>query len=167
MDRTKLFAVGTVLVALAVLFAFSQGFLNTSGLFGLSAEEIGLDEEETDGRETENIDKQETVSAGLSFEVLRPTTIKASIVGEAILPDCPKDAEVEIIVKNTGNDIAEKMYFSFGPGIKVVGCSNCKLDGLLPSQEITARARLCLESSSANAVTVGSANSNKIELNLE
>ncbi len=168
MDKSKLLVIGTALVALAVLIAFSQGFLNPSGLFGLSAEETQLEKAgKANGEEAENTADQKTVKAGLSFEVLRPTSIEASIVGEAILPNCPKEAEIEIIVKNTGNDTAEKMYFSFGSGIKIVGCSNCELDKLLPSQEITAKARLCLESSSANAVTVGSANSNKIELNFE
>ncbi len=175
MDRTKLFTVGTALIALTVLFAFSQGFINPSGFFGLSAEETQLEEGRSgeEGRskvaegEAENTTGQETISAGLSFEVLKPTSLEASLVEETILPNCPEETEVEILVKNTGDSIAEKMYFSFETGIRVIGCNNCELDELFPNQEIKANARLCLESTSINALTVGSANSNKIELNLE
>ena len=170
-DRTKLFTVGTALISLAVFFAFSQGFLNPSGLFGLSEEtqlEEGNEEEaETNKREAKNTTGEETVSAGLSFEVLTPTNLEASLEKETILPECPKEAEIKILVKNTGDSIAEKMYFSFGPGLRVIGCNNCELDELLPNQEIKANTRLCLESTSTNALTIGSANSNKIKLNLE
>ena len=171
MDRTKLVTIGTALIALTVFFVFSQGFINPSGFFGLSAEETQLEEggEENQANEgeTKSAAEQKTVSAGLSFEVLKPTNLEASLVEETILPNCPEEAEVEILVKNIGNSTAEKMYFSFGSGVKVIACNNCNLDELLPNQKIMAKARLCLESASPNALTVGSANSNKIELNLE
>jgi len=171
MDKTKLFTIGTALIALAVLFAFAQGFLNPSGLFGLSEEtqleERSGEEAETNKEEAKNTTGKETVSAGLSFEVLTPTNLEASLEKGTILPKCPKEAEVAVLVKNIGNGVAEKMYFSFGPGLRVIGCNNCELDELLPNQEIKVNARLCLESTSTNALTVGSANSNKIELNLE
>ncbi len=160
MNRTKLFVVGTAFVALIVLFVFSQNMLNPSGFFGLSVEE----ETQLETEDGKNTVEQENVSAGISFEVLEPTTIEAGIVGEAILPDCPEETEFEVLVKNTGNGIAEKVYFSFGSGVKVVGCSNCSLDKLLPKQEITAKTRLCLESDLTQAISVGSANSNIIEL---
>jgi hypothetical protein len=158
MDRTKLFAVGTALVALAVLFALFQGF--GTGLFGLSEKpesmEEPLDSEQADG-----------MNAGLSFEVLKPTRLEASLVSKEPLSECPREAEAEITVKNTGTGTAEKMFLRFGPGIRVIGCNNCTLDEIIPGQEVKAKARLCLESGSLQALTVGSANSNSVELRFD
>jgi len=106
------------------------------------------------------------MEAGLSFEVLRPTTLEASLEQKTIA-ECPQETETEIAVKNIGSSAAEKLFLEFGPGVKVIACENCFLEEMKPGQEIKARARLCLETISQNKLIVGSANSSSIEIRLQ
>lgn len=164
MNRAKVIALAAAIAAIAIITAFSPQLLQgTAGLFGLSAGEgQGALQQGTKGTEEES-----EVQAGLSFMVLKPTTLEAQIIGQNVLPECPEEAAVEILVKNTGPSTAEKMFLEFGPGIKVLGCANCGLEELEPGQEVAARARLCLESVEQKRLVAGSANSNKVEILFE
>jgi len=157
MDRTMLFALGILLIALAGLFFAYLNQPMGTGLFGLSA-----------GQETEKPAeaREDEISTSLSFTVLKPTRLEASLSGEEIR-ECPEETEVEITVKNSGKSPAEKVFLEFGPGIKVTGCQNCLLNRLNPGQEARARARICLASKETQFLSIGSANSNQIEIGLK
>ena len=160
MNRARIIALAAAIAGIAVIAAFSPQFLQGTGLFGLSAGE---------GQEAlqQGTEEESEVQAGLSFTVLRPTTLEAQIVGQIVLPECPEETAVEILVKNTGPSTAEKMFIGFDSGVKVLGCANCRLEELEPGQEVKARARLCLESENQKGLVAGSANSNKVEIQLE
>jgi hypothetical protein len=160
MGRAKILAPAAAIAAIAIIAAFSPQLPQGTGLFGLPAGE---------GREAlrPGAEEKNPVQAGLSFTALKPTTIEAQIVGQGALPECPKEAIVEIRVKNTGKSDAEKVFLKFGPGIKVLGCANCGLESLKGGQEEAAKARLCLESRDKKMLVAGSANSNKVEIMLE
>ena len=160
MDKTKLFALGAMLIAVAVIFAFSFNLLDSTSLFGLAKQK---EQAETRQQEAES----NSMEAGLSFTVLKPTVLEASVLSGKSISECPIETEAEILIKNKGNGIAEKVFLEFGPGIKVIACNNCAQQELKPEQETIAKARLCLNSSSPNMLTIGSANSNLIELGLE
>ncbi len=155
--QRKLFLLGVILIGLAMLFSHYYRSVDFTGLFGLGAEK------EEKQKETEI---PHNISPGLSFTVLKPTTLEASL-SNAKLQNCPGETEAEILVKNTGQSQAENLFIKFGPGIKVIACNNCRLGLVEPGQEVLARAVLCLESAQPNSLTVGSANSNRIELLLE
>ncbi len=164
MDRARLLAIGVVLLAAALLLSLAPDFLNSTGLFGLQAKDEGLKLPETPSETTE---ENEGIKAGLSFTVLEPTLLEASILSSGKLRECPEETEVEILLKNTGSSPAEKVFLEFGPGIKATACSNCRLEELQPEQETVVKTRLCLESASLQTLTIGSANSNTVELQFE
>ncbi len=163
MDKTRVVAAVAVIAAAAILATlFNQG--NLSGLFGLQAEEIQA--EESLAEEIGQTEEEAIMNAGLSFEVLEPTRLEASVLGEKIA-ECPGETQTEILVKNSGGGLAEKVFLEFGPGIKVLGCSNCFLEELRQGQEVVAKARICLETEAVHRLTVGSANSRPVELLFE
>jgi len=158
MNKNKLFLLGAMLIAIALLF-FSFYNKNLTGLFGL-----GTANQQPEQKNAEN---ESGMQAGLSFTVLQPTTLEAGISKGEKLLKCPLETAVEITVKNSGSSPAEKMFLKFGPGIKVIACNNCRTDALQPKQEVLANALLCIESMQQNSLVVGSANSNRIEMLLE
>ncbi|MBN2066992.1 MAG: hypothetical protein JW744_00820 [Candidatus Diapherotrites archaeon] len=149
MDRKPMIA-GLVLLGLAALFTYAYNQGSLTGFFGVAVEPVGLEE----------------VSPVLSFTVLKQTTLEASLNNSA-LKECPQETVVQVLVRNTGESPAEKLFLNFGPGIRVVGCSNCRLDLVEPSEQALISAVLCIESEQTNSLVVGSANSNRIELQLE
>ena len=162
MGKAKILALAAAIAVIAIIAACTPQFLQGTGLFGLSASQ-----EKTVQEPEESAEEGNGVEAGLSFAVLEHTTLEAQIIGQNVLPECPEEATVEILVKNTGKSAAEKMFLKFGPAIKVLGCANCGLEELKPGQEVAARARLCLESAGQKRLVAGSANSNKAEIQLE
>ena len=159
MDRTKILSIAAVIATISILGILSLNQGNFAGFFGLGAEE-------NQAEPVELVEEEQGMEAGLSFEVLRPTALEAT-VGEKTILNCPQETETEIVVKNTGSNEAEKLFLEFGQGIKVIACENWSLDEVKPGQEVRARARLCLETESQNSLIVGSANSNKIEILFE
>ena len=160
MNKTRIIPVGAVLLALALLFVFSSDFFLGTGFFTLAGEEAELPQEEP------KEEKLETLGASLSYEVLKKTSIEASL-SEFDLKDCPVESEVEITMKNTGPGEAEKVFLEFGDGIKVVGCTNCNLDSLGAGESAAVEAIVCLETSNSKSVLVGSANSNSVEIGFQ
>ncbi len=165
MNRNQLFALGMALLFIALLFSFSSGIIDGRGLFGLlragqSTQLQGTADENQDSAE------QAAVSAGLSLSVLQRTELEASTtVGKAI-PQCPGEAVVEIRIENSGQSDAEKVFMRFPSGVRVIACSNCAIELLRAGQSAAARARLCREETSASKISIGSANSNSVELEL-
>lgn len=163
MDKTKIVSVGAVLLALALLsFLSADPFIGT-GFFSMQAPA----EQETILEAQEEQGETERLGARLSYEILKPTTIEAELKEPAVLKDCPEETELEMIVENVGASKAEKVFLEFEQGIKVIGCTNCELDYLDAGKSVVAKAILCLETDNKNAVFVGSANSNLLELLLE
>jgi hypothetical protein len=158
MNRNKLFLLGVTLIAIALLF-FSFYNKNLTGLFGLGAA--------NQQPEQKNAESESAMQAGISFTILQPTTLEASVSNGAKLLQCPQETTVEITVKNRGSSVAEKVFLKFGPSVKVIACNNCRTDALQPNEQITASALLCIESAQPNSLVVGSANSNRIEMQLE
>jgi hypothetical protein len=158
MNRNKLFLLGVTLIAIALLFFYFYD-KNLTGLFGLGAAK--------QQPEQINAENESAMQAGISFTVLQPTTLEASVSNGAKLVQCPQETAIEITVKNRGGSVAEKVFLKFGSGIKVIACNNCRTDALQPKQEVLANALLCVESTQPNSLVVGSANSNRIEMELE
>ncbi len=158
MNRNKLFLLGAMLIAIALLFFYFYD-KNLTGLFGLGAAR--------QQPQQKNAENESGMQAGLSFTVLQPTTLEASVSNGAKLLQCPQETAIEITVKNRGSSVAEKVFLKFGSGIKVIACNNCRTDALQPKQEVLASALLCIESAQPNSLVVGSANSNRIEMPLE
>ncbi len=158
MNRNKLFLLGVALIAIALLFFYFYN-KNLTGLFGLGAAK--------QQPEQKNAENESGMQAGISFTVVQPTTLEASVSNGAKLLQCPKETAVEITIENSGNYAAEKIFLKFGPGVKIIACNNCQSDALQPKQELLANALLCIESTQLNSLIVGSANSNRIEMLLE
>ena len=161
MDKTRIVQATAVLLALALLFLFTSGFFRGTGFFSLP------ERQETDSpQEKEEANPTGQLGAQLSYEVIKPTTIEATLEN-AVLKECPKETETKITITNTGPSKAEKVFLEFGQGIKVIGCTNCKLDYLNAGKEAIAKAILCLETSNGKAVAIGSANSNTVEMGFQ
>jgi len=163
MDKRNI-AIGAGVALITVLFLLYPSLQGT-GFFSLGTEPV-----EQDQSKPQNLEQEEDkpgINTSLSLEIIEPTTLEASLLTDLEIQQCPSEEEAEILVKNTGNSVAEKMFLSFAPGIKVNACSNCSLDKLKPGQEVRVTARLCLEEPEFNTVQVGSANSNAVELRFE
>jgi len=161
MEKAKIFWAAAAVAALSIL-ALSLSHLSGTGLFGL-----GGGQQAKKATTAQAGKEKGRLGASLSLEVLEKTMLEAEILPENPLKECPEETETEILLRNSGSGTAEKVFLKFGPGIKVIACENCSLAELKPGQEFKAKARLCLESGSAKALTVGSANSNSVELIFE
>ncbi|MDP2974244.1 MAG: hypothetical protein Q8N60_04285, partial [Candidatus Diapherotrites archaeon] len=91
MNRNKLFLLGAMLIAIALLF-FSFYNKNLTGLFGLGAA--------NQQPEQKNAGNESGMQAGISFTVLQPTTLEAKISKGEKLLKCPLETAGEITVKN-------------------------------------------------------------------
>lgn len=168
MNRNQFFIIGAALVLIALLFSLSLRIIGPSiGLFGL-ADTRGSEQENAgkSGGENKGNAEQAEVKAGLSFTTLQKTELRASVAEKTAVPECPEETEIGITIENVGPSDAEKVFILFGKAVKVIACNNCRVDELQPRQSVLAKARLCRETRETNEITIGSANSNSVNLDL-
>ncbi|MBI4044308.1 MAG: hypothetical protein HY392_01215 [Candidatus Diapherotrites archaeon] len=156
MDRKRL-AIVAVPIILAIGGAWFFGFNNTGfvALPSMAQDPLPEAEEETGSRQTGKNNQAnavtgvQSVSAGLSFEEVKPTELEAKIT-KGKIASCPQTAEATIAIKNTGRNTAERLKSSFH-GFAVKECGNCTTRQIKPGEEISVKVLGCSEQGSAFA----------------
>ncbi|MCX6799485.1 MAG: hypothetical protein NTW59_05325 [Candidatus Diapherotrites archaeon] len=166
MNRNNLFTIGALLIFVALLFAFSIGIISPTGFLGMASPAKEKQEDLSNAAANAGNAEQAAVNAGLSFTTLQKTELEAKPAAQIAIPECPQEADTEITIENKGAFDAEKVFVKFGKEVKVIACKNCKVELLKAGQSVSAKARLCRETREMNQITIGSANSNAVSLQL-
>ena len=165
MNRNNLFTIGALLIFVALLLAFSIGIISPTGFLGMASPAKEKQGDSSNAAANAGNAEQAAVNAGLSFTTLQKTELEA-IVDKNAISECPEETDAAITIENKGESNAEKVFIRFGKAVKVIACKNCKVELLEAGQRVSAKARLCRETRETNEITIGSANSNSVNLDL-
>ncbi|GEM_PF-2648907 len=163
-----------VVLALVALVIVAIGSLalnggKISGFFGLtSGTEKSADpiqQAVLDANKNSRADSNSAaVSAALSFEVLKKSSISAKLELNRKIPACPETVDANVLVKNTGNAVVEALKIKASSGVEIRACNNCLAEQLGIGEEKTVFLKLCKQLDNNSLVLVSSANAETIEL---
>ena len=86
--------------------------------------------------------EQQAISPELSFQVVQPTELNASIV-EATTETCPNYFFIAFDIQNTGSFTAERLFVKPSENLKVLDCLNCSAKEIKPKQKVTLKIKAC------------------------
>lgn len=166
LDKKRL-GVVAISIVLVIGTAWFFGFNNTGlvALPSVAQDPPGEAEQKTGSQQTGKINQANAVtsvqgvSAGLSFEEIKPTQLDATIF-EGKTFSCPQTSEITIKVKNVGENTAERLK-SFFQGFAVKECGNCFAKQILPGEEINVKIIGCAEQNSTPFAQVWALNADK------
>jgi hypothetical protein len=159
-------ATAAMAAVLLLFLLFQSGLPAGTGLMGMgkdTAQGAGEGQKQT-AQQTKAEEKGQSLSAEISFRVLKKTRLSAKLVGAYNIKNCPEETAIELEIENSGNATAKRVSVRLPAPIKVKACKNCEIEAIAPKRTVEAEANICRQTAKEVEIEVIAANAEAVKV---